>query len=221
MSTYDTQIPGAGGYAQAEALAQRAYANAMARLTQQRGQTMLRYGVHRDAGGQVVADADNELGQYQQMLRSEGNAGDSLRRAQAASGWGSGSGYLGAQADTLGHAQAGEQAQFGEQLQGDLSSLDAQQQQAAYDRDAALWEAQQAADQQAVGNQQFDPGDYTGLDKQLGYGDQTPVPPKPKGAPGRKVVHLPRRPVMTQHQQARAKLIKRRAAVRARAGRRR
>jgi len=210
MATYQTQIPGAAGYAGAAALAQKAYANALARINQQRGQTMLKYGVHRGAGGQIEADADNEYGQYQQMLRNEDRSVEGLERAQAASGWGAGSGYLGRQADDLAHAQGAEQVDFGRGLQSSLDEFSSAENQAAYDRDAALWQAQQAAEEESEGGRGRRPGDYTGISAAVDYG----------AAPGAKVAPPKPKPKLrtakpSGHAAARRRLVERKAAVRA------
>lgn len=163
MATYQTPIPGAAGYAGAAALAQRAYENAMARFNQQRADTLLKYGYRKDAAGHLQVDANNELGQYQQMLKGEAAQNQGLTRAQAASGWGGSSGFLGAQKENLSYAQGGEQLALGQNLQGDLTGISQNEQDAAYQRDAALYQAQEAAAQAAIQQRAFDPADYSNL----------------------------------------------------------
>jgi hypothetical protein len=183
MSTYDTNIPGASGYAGAALLAQKAYDNAMARYKQQRGNTLLSYGYKQNEDGSYGVDPNNEYGKYQQMLKGEAGQTEGLQRHQAASGWGDSSGFLGAQRDQLSYAQGGEQAALGTDLTGQLADITSGEQQASYERDAALYQAQQAAAEQAIANQQFNPGDYTGLDDNPA--DPNPPVTKPP-VPGRK-----------------------------------
>ena len=203
MSTYASTVPGASGYAGAALLAQKAYDNAMSRYQQQRGNTLLKYGYTRGADGSYGVDANNEYGGYQQMLKKEAGSAEALDRAQAGSGWGGDSGYLGAQRDQQSYNVGGEQAQFGQQAQSELTGIDQGEQDAAYARDAALYQAQEQAAQQAIAGQQFDPGDYSGIDAQVPYGNQAPPAPAQKTA----------KPV--PHPQQRARLVQRQAARRA------
>jgi hypothetical protein len=190
VSTYSTEIPGAPGYEQAAALAQKAYTNAMGRYQQQRQQTLLKYGYNRDASGTLSVDPNNEYGSYQQMLRSEAGQGEGLQRAQAASGWDTSSGYLGQQREDLAHAQGGEQAALGQGLTGDLTSIDQGEQEAAYNKDSALYQAQLEAAQRAADANQFNPADYSNLG-QIDYGPPEPAaavkPPAAKKAVPKKV----------------------------------
>lgn len=182
MATYTTPVPGASGYAGAAALAQQAYTNAMARYNQQRADTLLKYGYKKDAAGHLQVDANNEYGQYQQMLRNEDRQVEGLGRAQAASGWGGSSGYLGRAAEDLSYAQGGEQAALGQGLQGDLTGISQGEQDAAYQRNAALYQAQEAAAQAAIQQRAFDPADYSNLPTSPNdpYAGKTAVPGKPK-----------------------------------------
>lgn len=157
MSTYSTPIPGLAGYAGAAELANKAYNNAMARYQQQRSDTLLKYGYKQDASGGLSVDANNEYGGYQQMLRNESGQTHGVERAQAASGWGTDSGYLGAQRENLSYAQGAEQGQLGQELAGNLSGINQGEQQAAFDKNAALYQAEETATQNALAQQQFNP----------------------------------------------------------------
>lgn len=207
MSTYESQIPGASGYAGASLLAQRAYENAMARYSQQRSKSLLHYGYKKGADGTYGVDANNEYGAFQQMLKGESAQTHGLERAQHASGWGEGSGYLGAARDQLGYAQGGEQAQLGQSFQDEMSQIAQGEADAGYNRDEALYQAQEQAAQDAINQQNFNPGDYGGLDSEVGYPPGTDASVVP-----------PRRGV--NHRQQKARLVRRQAARRAR-GRRR
>jgi hypothetical protein len=183
----------------------------MARYSQQRSKSLLHYGYKRGADGSYAVDPNNEYGAFQQMLKGESAQTHSLERAQHASGWGESSGFLGQARDELGYAQGGEQAQLGQGFQDELSQIDQGEADAAYNKDQALYSAQEQAAQDAINQQNFNPGDYGGLDQQVGYPagtDQSVVPPKRRGA---------------QHRQQKARLVQRQAArrARARAGRRR
>jgi len=160
---YTTPIPGVAGYAGAAALAEQAYRNAMARYQQQRSNTLLKYGYTKDASGNLQVDANNEYGQYQQMLRNESSQSKGLERAQLASGWGGSSGYLGANRENLNYAQGGEQAALGQGLQGELFDVAQGEQDAAYQKNAALYQAQENAAQTAIQQRLFDPADYSNL----------------------------------------------------------
>ena len=158
MSTYQTPIPGLSGYAGAAQLANQAYTNAMARYTRQRSDTLLKYGYSQGADGSLGVDANNPYGGYQQMLKNEAGQTQGLERAQAGSGWGGSSGYLGAQRENLQYAQGGEQAQLGQAITGDLAGISEGEQEASYNKNAALYQGQENAAQQAIQNQQYNPG---------------------------------------------------------------
>jgi len=175
LSTYSTNIPGASGYAQANLLAQTAYDNAMARYKQQRSNTLLSYGYRQNAAGGYEVDPNNEYGQYQQMLKGDANQSEALDRNQAASGWGGGSGYIGAQQEDLSYARGAGRADLGQRLTGTLADIAGGEQSAAYDRDANLYQNELEAAQRAIDAGQFNPGDYTGL-------DDSPAAPAPAGA---------------------------------------
>lgn len=197
MSTYATSVPGAANYAQAQLLANTAYGNAMARLKQQRGNTLLKYGYRQNQAGGYEVDPNNEYGSYQQLLKGEAGADEGLQRNQAASGWGGSSGFLGAQREGLDYQKGAEQASLGQDLSGQLTDLSGQEQEAAYTRDASLYQAQLDAAQQAINDQNFNPGDYSGLDTSP---DKPPVTPAKKAAPKRTAV--------ATHRAGKAKILK-------------
>ena len=143
----------------------------MSRYSQQRSQSLLRHGYTRDAQGHLSVDPNNEYGGYQQMLRTESGQTKHLERAQHASGWGEGSGYLGAQTDELQHAQGGEQAAFGQDFENELAGINQGEQDAGYTRDQALYQAQLEAAQSAINDGNFNPADFGGID--VPYGDQS------------------------------------------------
>ena len=205
MSTYSTEAPGALGSAQADLLAKRAYDSAMNRYQLQRGNTLSKYGYTRDAGGNIGVDPNNEYGQYQTTLKGEAGQNEALQRRQAASGWDSGSGYLGAQQDELQHAQGAEQANLGKAATAELTSVDQGEQDAAFTRDQALYQNQLDAANAAANANQFNPADYTGID-QPGYGEiPNPQPAAPKKASTKAV---PKKVTAAAHTAAKKQLIK-------------
>lgn len=209
MSTYASNVPGAAGYTGAAALAQKAYENAMARYQRQRSDTLLKYGVHKNAAGGYDADANNEYGQFQQMWKGEDAQNEHLSRAQAASGWGADSGYLGAARDSLSYAQGAEQAATAQGLQGDLSDVAQGEQGAAFDRDSALYTAEEQAARDAINRQEFNPADYGGINDEVPYGE-----PKAAAPPAKKAA--PTKPRPSVHAKGKAKIMKRKAKGRRR-----
>lgn len=205
MSTYQTPIPGAPGYGQANLLARRAYENAMSRFAQRRAQRLLHYGYTRDAQGNLSVDPNNEYGQYQQMLRGQDVSSRRLDRYQRASGWGEGSGYLGAAREDLQREQGGQGAALGQALAGELADISQGEQGAEYERDRALYQNELEAARDAINQGNFNPANYGDLD--VPYGEQEPAPrPRPRPRP-------------TVHQRGRARLVQ--SAARRVRGRRR
>lgn len=220
MATYSTNIPGAPGYEQANLLARRAYDNAMSRLQQRRSQSLLHYGYTRDASGKLNVDPNNEYGAYQQMLRGEDQQSHALDRAQRASGWGGG-GYLGQQAEDLQHAQGGDQAQLGQSFADELSGIANDEQDAAFQRDQALYQNEQEAAQRAIDQGNFNPADYSNLDVpdygeppkgelppiggRGGKGPRPKLPPRKRPPRNKQGVHQRGKARLMQRKRARAK----------------
>ena len=161
---------------------------------------------YQRADGSYGVSANNEYGGYQQMLKGEAGQNEGLQRAQAGSGWGGSSGYLGQQRDALSYAQGGEQAAFGQDLESQLSQITQGEQGAAYDKDAALYTAQQQAAENALAGQQFNPTDYSNI-AQPDYGAQTQVkaPPKKTAKPS---THKAGKQRIIAAKQRRAKAVK-------------
>lgn len=162
---------------------------------------MLKYGVHKNAAGGYDADANNEYGQFQQMWKGQDRQVEGLQRAQAGSGWGSDSGYLGAAREGLSYAQGAEQASTAQGLQGSLADVEQGEQGAAFDRDAALYTAQEQAARDAIDRQEFNPADYTGINDEVPYG-AVPKPPLKKAVAKTK-------PKPNVHAQGKAKIMRR------------
>ncbi len=177
----------------------------MSRLQKQRSSTLLKYGYNRDATGNLSVDPNNEYGSYQQMLKGESGQVEGLGRAQAASGWGGESGYLGQQREDLAHAQGGEQAALGQGLTGELTAVDQGEEDAAFNKDSALYQAQLDAANRAADANQFNPADYSGLN-QPEYGADVTTPPVAKG-PGKAPKAVPKKVTNSAHQVAKKQLI--------------
>lgn len=102
------------------------------------------------------------------MLGSQASASDHLGDLHRAGGFSSG---YGNSADAqFRQQQGGESAALGQGLTGTLSDLQGQEQDAAFSRDSALYEAQQAAAQQAIQNGAFDPANVSGNGDDYGAG---------------------------------------------------
>lgn len=165
MSTYDTQIPGASQYAGAALLAKRAYDNAVASVTQRRQGTLTQYGYKGTVGanGQLTnfaVDPYNPYGQFQQLRRGNAQASSDLFSADAERGIGTSGGLALQDQENLRYGEHAADAALGQGLSNDLSGYQGELNQAAYSRDAALYEAELAAAQAAIANGDFNPAAY-------------------------------------------------------------
>lgn len=131
MSTYETPIPGADIYLQSELAAKTGYQNAVARLNQQRLDTLRQSGYLADidptsgALSNLRVDPSNPYGTYQQLLRGSAIDAQNAHEAAAARGIGGG---LAAQGETQAKYQFGQGSfQLGTGLQGALHGYDATQ----------------------------------------------------------------------------------------------
>lgn len=204
----NSPVPDVGSYQQADVLATNAYNNALARINQQRQSTLQQYGY----GGSIDpttgtlsglhVDAANPYGNFQQMLQGAALQSEQDQFANQERGLRGGLANQAITADK--NAFGGQSAQLGSQLADALSGLQDQQDQAAYTRDSALWQAEQTAAENAIANQAFDTPSYAGVTTP-GYGSTgtlpTPSAPKVRNQPvlgsgsGTLVKpHLPSRP---------------------------
>lgn len=184
MSTYATPIPGGSGYAGAALNATTAYNNALARINEKRSGTMRQYGYLADINPQtgvtqnMRVDPNNQYGNLQQMLRSQGQG------AQEAEYTNQERGVRGGLANKLfsrlKYDWGGQSAQLGQSLTGTLGGYQDEQNQAAYERDRALWEAEQAAALEAIMNGWFNPAGGSESD---GGGGNDHNDPQDPGAP--------------------------------------
>lgn len=153
-----TPIPNAPGYASAEVMANNAYNAALAQLNQNRLNTLTQYGytgsVDPTTGvlSGVQVDPHAMHGQLQDLLHNQ-----AVEDMQARTS-GQDRGLIGGLAHQAGSElrfQHGSQdTQLGQNLEQQLSDFQGQQQSAAEQRDAALWQAEQDAANQAVSDQE-------------------------------------------------------------------
>lgn len=184
-------MAGDNGYAQTNLDATKAYQNTLARLNQQRLATLQQYGykgsVDPTTGtlSNIGVDPNNPYGNLQQMLR--GNAQQDQQAQFQAQERGLNGGLAHQMVTSLkyGHGQAS--AQLGTALQDALSGYQDQQGQAAYQRDAALYAAEQQAAQNAILNGLFSQGDMSGLDYPA-YGQTGADPTAVLGSPSAKKI---------------------------------
>lgn len=161
MSTYAAPIPGASSYGQAALLAQQAFNNAKATIAQKRGGLLQQYGYTQGADGSFGVDPNNPYGQYQQMLKNQSAATHSAEDQARVGGFSSG--YRNAGLANLKYSQGAESSTLGQNLTNSLADLTTQENQAAYDQNAALYQAEQNAANQAIANQQYSVADLSGV----------------------------------------------------------
>jgi hypothetical protein len=154
VSTYDTPIPGADIYAQAELAAKTGYQNAVARLNQQRGDTLQQFGYLGDVDptngtvGNLRVDPNNPYGTYQQLLRGSAQAGQAAHDNAAGRGIGGG---LAAQGETEAKYGFGQGSfQLGTGLQNSLHGYDSAQTQAQTDEQNQIMGSKLSALQAAL-----------------------------------------------------------------------
>lgn len=157
--TYTTPIPGASQYAQVELAAKSAYQTALARLNQQRQDTLHQYGYLGDVNGEsgtignVRVDPHNPYGQYQELL--QGAAVEAQGAKENVYGRGL-YGGLANQAERLSKYNFGKSSStLGTNLQNLLGDYQDRQNQAGQERDRAVTEAQLQAARDAIAQKQF------------------------------------------------------------------
>jgi hypothetical protein len=179
---YTTPIPGVGNYGQTALGAKTAYDTALRKINDRRSQTLRQSGYlgDIDANTGVLSnmrvDPYNQYGGLQQMLRGQAQAAQGAHFDAQERGL---HGGLAHKAESQLQYDAGQQsAQFGQGLTDQFGGLQDEQNQAAYDRDSALWQAEQQAAQTAIDNGDFTPANFS--DAQYpDYGDFTTNPPSP------------------------------------------
>jgi hypothetical protein len=169
VSAYETSIPGASVYAGADLLAKTAYQKSLARINQQRGDTIRQAGftANIDPTTGMVAglgvDPNNQYGDFQGIRRDHALQDESARWAGQARGLGTGGGLAAQLRNNIRFGFGRDDAKFGQDLSGALAGYTDQQVQAGQTRDAALYQAELAAAQQAQQNGDYSPTDYSSL----------------------------------------------------------
>ena len=161
MATYDTPIPGVPQYGQAALAAKTAYQNALARINQRRS------GLIRDAGfqadvnpetgvvGGMRVDGSNKYGTFQLLNRSQAQRGLAARNMALERGLGAGGGLAAQMQNEARFSFGQEDADLSRRLLESLSGLQDEQNQAAYQRDAALYQAELEAARMALQERMF------------------------------------------------------------------
>ena len=158
---YNSAIPGAGIYAEAAAMANRAYDNALAQINKNRLNTLTDYGykgtVDPTTGvvGGVVVDPNSVYGKLQQLLHGEAVQDEGALFQAEDRGL---VGGLANQAQSqLRYDHGAQDTQLGNDLQSAFDALNQQQQSAAEARNEALWQAELAQLQAAIAAGAYNP----------------------------------------------------------------
>lgn len=171
MAAAPTPIPNPADYAGADVLAHNAYNNALAQINQNRLNTLSSYGYTGSidpTSGTITGvhvDPNAMHGQLQDLLHQQAVEDMQAHLGNEDRGL---VGGLAKQGLSELHFQHGSQdAGIGTSLESALNDLQGQQQSATETRDAALWQAEQAAADQATQNQESESIDQ--LIQSLGY----------------------------------------------------
>lgn len=201
MATYSTPIPGVPQYGQAALAAKTAYQNTLARINQRRQALLRQGGFEGEIDGEtgvlknMRVDGSSRYGALQQLNRAQAMRDESARWQGIERGLGSGGG-LAAQLRNQERFEFGqEDANLAQSLLESLSGLQDEQNQAAYSRDAALYQAELGAARHAIQNEAFNPADFTGLEYPAPGTDPLTQPP------GTSVKPAAKKPVITNHRQ--------------------
>lgn len=170
MATYSTPIPGVPQYGQAALAAKTAYQNTLARINQKRSSLLRSGGFAGDINSEtgvvdnMRVDGSSKYGALQQLNRSQAMRDEAARWSGVERGLGAGGG-LAAQLRNQTRFDFGrEDSDLAQGLLEGLSGLQDEQTSAAYQRDAALYQAQLEAARMAIQNGDFNPADFSGLD---------------------------------------------------------
>jgi hypothetical protein len=185
MSTYETSIPGASVYGGAALLANTAYQKSLARLNQQRGDTIQQggFGAEIDPTTGMVkglhVDPYSKTGAFQMLNRDQAQQDEASRWQAQSRGLGTGGGLAAQMRNNTRFGFGKQDADLVGGINSALAGYTDQQTQAAQQRDSALYQAELAATQQAQQGEDWSPTDYSGLDL-TPYGmnapDATPAP---------------------------------------------
>lgn len=149
---------------QAALLAKQAYGNALTRINQGRQQTLRQYGYQADfdentgVANNLRVDPSNPYGAYQTMLRSHSD--DFYGERDDLIGRGISGGLRNAAMSKLRQRFGGDAAALGTSLTGTLAGFQGEQNEAKYDMDRSIYEAQLQAAMMEAGEMDF--GDFGG-----------------------------------------------------------
>lgn len=158
MAASPTPIPGAPAYASAEVMANNAYNAALSQLNQNRLNTLTQYGytgnVDPTTGvlSGVGVDPHAVHGQLQDLLHNQ--AVEDMQARTAAEDRGLIGGLAHQAGSELRFQHGSQDTQLGQNLEQQLSDYQGQQQSAAETRDAALWQAENTAANDAASAQE-------------------------------------------------------------------
>jgi len=161
MAAPGSSIPNYGTYGWRQLDAERAYQQALTNISGKRRQSLAGYGYAADFDENglprnVRIDPYSQTGQVQNMLRGDTQQADAAEEDRIGRGLGqAGLGAQGEAAAQLEHGAHSEQLARG--LMGDLTSLTQEQNDASSEHNAALWQIEHDAAQEAIGNQDFTP----------------------------------------------------------------
>lgn len=199
---YSTPIPGSPLYLQAQAAANKAYAQALALVNQKRTGTLRQYGYLGDIDPKtgviknVRVDPNNPYGELQQMLRTDAQASEQAVNDAVGRGIHGGLAHQaesqvrfehGANSSALGQAMADALSQLQQEQNADLET-----------RDQTLYQAELDAARQSMNdlanNGSVNPANDTGLNLPA-YGQETAAPAakRPGASPPKNVRYYTRK----------------------------
>ena len=152
----NTPIPYIGPYGEQQALAQRAYEQALSQINSQRSQTLQQYGFMPGADGNAVIDPSNPYGLMQQTYLTNQQEADTLEQGARSRGFsGAGLGQQGVNAGRV--AEGARLFGVGQQMLGAITGLSQQQAGAQYNLDNATLQNREGSTQYAIDHGMFTP----------------------------------------------------------------
>ncbi len=186
-STPTVGLPDAFGVAQATAMANKAYQDALAQINYQRQSTLTSYGYLGDINKKtgviqnMRVDPNSMYGQLQTMFHDQALEDESAQNA--AFDRGLHGGLANQAASNLKYAHMGARTKLGQTLQDTLNTDQQEQNAAAYQRDQAIWQAEldailaqiQAGNFPSGSSPSSDPGSDPTSNSVYGGGSQSPA----------------------------------------------
>jgi hypothetical protein len=166
MALIDAPIPGGSGYANAALLAKTAYQKALVRNNQKTLGAVRTFGYDADVNqntGMLTnmrVNANNPAGVYQNMLRGHAQEDQAVRENAVGRGVFGGLAEQGRSNSRWGFAQ--DRAQLGSAVTGVFDQYGQEMQDAGFQRDQALYQAEWQATQDARKNELFNTADFSG-----------------------------------------------------------